>query len=79
LVEKLKKSSPEKARENLEKFIKDIGEPTLKEEKYMIDSAKNYLQHYEPCQYIHIIINKFLFFYQIKMSLIGYHKIFQAV
>jgi NTE family protein len=35
--------SPEKTREHLEKFIKDIGKPSLEEEQYMIDSAKESL------------------------------------
>jgi NTE family protein len=41
LVEKNKESSRHDARKNLEKFINDIGEPTLDEEQYMIDTAKN--------------------------------------
>jgi NTE family protein len=39
LVEKNKKLPSHDARKNLEKFINDIGEPTLDEEQYMIDTA----------------------------------------
>jgi NTE family protein len=44
LVNKHKECSPEEAREHLEKFIKDLGEPTLEEEEYMINSAKESLK-----------------------------------
>jgi hypothetical protein len=39
LVEKNKELPSHDARKNLEKFINDIGEPTLDEEQYMIDTA----------------------------------------
>jgi len=51
LVEKHKKTSPEhkefspeNARQHLEKFIKDIGEPTIQEENYMIQIANDLLK-----------------------------------
>ena len=44
LVKKQEEYSYADAREHLEKFINDIGEPTIVEEKYMIDSANELLK-----------------------------------
>ena len=44
LVEKTKQSSSLEARNNLEEFIDDIGQPTLDEERYMKDLAENYVK-----------------------------------
>ena len=46
LINKIKEASDDSddhARQHLQKFIKDIGEPTLEEEKYMIESANRLL------------------------------------